>query len=267
MATFPSFSADVLEALAKVLGECGSGSEISRTLGDLGISDSSGETTKWKRLLAIFQDVQRKDRCANRIVVFLQRFVAPARFLGRANDFEAHRQSLNQALSFAGLEYGNDGQLRAVAAARSLPEAEARVQTLRSKFKGRAIHPEVLRFCEAELLQDNYFHALLEANKGLAQRIRDLSGVQLDGAALVDKVFSVQNPILALNRLVTESERSEQTGYATLLKGCFGAIRNPLAHTPRLFWDGEDDAADILSMLSLLHRKLDSCVRIPTLPR
>lgn len=266
MATFPSFSADVLEALAKELGGCCSGSEISRILGELAIQESSGESTKWRRLLAIFQDVQRHDRCANRVVAFLQRLVAPARFLGRAQEFEALRQNLNQALAFAGLEYGNDGQLRAVVAARTLPEAQARVQTLRSKFKGRALHPEVLHFCEAELLQDNYFHALLEANKGLAQRIRDLSGVHLDGAALVDKVFSVQNPILALNRLVTESERSEQTGYATLLKGCFVAIRNPLAHTPRLFWDGEDDAADILSLLSLLHRKLDGAIRIPATP-
>lgn len=260
MATFPSFSADVLEALAKELGDCGTGGEISRILRDLDIPDLSGESTKWRRLLALFQDIQRQDRCANRVVAFLQRLVAPARFLGRGQEFEALRQNLNQALAFAGLEYGNDGQIRAVVTTRTLPEAEARVQTLRSKFKGRALHPEVLRFCEAELLQDNYFHALLEANKGLAQRIRDLSGVQLDGAALVDKVFSVQNPILALNRLVTESERSEQTGYATLLKGCFVAIRNPLAHTPRLFWDGEDDAADILSLLSLLHRKLDGCV-------
>lgn len=263
MATFPSFSAVVLEALAKELGECGTGGEISRILRELDITDLSGESTKWRRLLAVFQDVQRKDRCANRIVGFLQRFVAPARFLGRAEEFEVHRQELNRALAFAGLQYGEDGQLRTIEVARTLPEAEARVQTLRSKFRGRAIHPEVLRFCQAELLVDNYFHALLEANKGLAQRIRDLSGVQLDGAALVDKVFSVQNPILAINRLVTESERSEQTGYATLLKGCFGAIRNPLAHSPRLFWDGEEDAADILSMLSLLHRKLDGCVKVP----
>jgi uncharacterized protein (TIGR02391 family) len=263
MAAFPSFSSGVLEALAKAVGDCGSGSEISQTLSRLSISDQSGESTKWRRLLSVFGGIQSQDGCANRIVAFVQSFVAPARFIGRAEEFEAHRQNLNLALAFAGLKFGEDGQLRATELARTLPEAEARVQTLRSKFRGRTIHPEVLRFCEAELLVDNYFHALLEANKGLAQRIRDLSGVQLDGAALVDKVFSVQNPILAFNRLMTESERSEQTGYATLLKGCFGAIRNPLAHSPRLFWDGEEDAADILSMLSLLHRKLDGCVKVP----
>ena len=263
MAAFPSFSGDVLEALAKALGECGSGSEISQTFQRVSMHDCSGESTKWRRLLSVFEDAQSQDRCANRVVSFVQAFMAPARFIGKSEVYECRRQELNLALAFAGLKFGEDGQFRPIDAARTIPEAEARVKTLQTKFKGRAIHADVLKYCSAELLADNYFHALFEANKGLAQRIRDLSGVQLDGAALVDKAFCGQQPILAINRLVTESERSEQTGFATLLKGCFGAIRNPLAHTPRLFWDGEDDAADIFSMLSLLHRKLDGCVKIP----
>jgi len=41
---------------------------------------------------------------------------------------------------------------------------------------------------------------------------------------------------------------------AQLLKGCFGAIRNPLAHEPKILWQGEDDAADYFSLVSLLHR-------------
>lgn len=263
MAAFPSFPAAVLEALARALGECGSGSEITSALDRSGIPDFSGQSTKWRRLLAVFEDVQRQNGCANRIIAFIQIFMAPARFIGKSQEYECHRQELNLALSFAGLKFGEDGQFRSIDAARTLAEADARVRALQNKFKGRTLHAEVLKYCRSELLVDNYFHALLEANKGLAQRIRDLSGLQLDGAALVDKAFCGTQPILALNRLVTESERSEQTGYATLLKGCFGAVRNPLAHTPRLFWDGEDDAADIFSMLSLLHRKLDGCARIP----
>ncbi|WP_243668601.1 TIGR02391 family protein [Methanoculleus chikugoensis] len=95
---------------------------------------------------------------------------------------------------------------------------------------GRRIHPpEVPKYCRAELLQDNYFHAVFEATKGLAQRIRDMSGgVQADGAALVDRVFSIDRPLLVLNSLRTETERSEHKGFAMLLKGCFGAARNPL---------------------------------------
>jgi uncharacterized protein (TIGR02391 family) len=141
-----------------------------------------------------------------------------------------------------------------------LDEAEQRTRTIRAKFAGRRIHPEVIKYCRVELLQENYFHAVFEAAKGLAQRIRDMSSVHLDGAALVDQVFSVERPVLAFNTLQTETERSEHKGFAALLKGCFSAVRNPLAHQPKLLWQGEDDAADYLSLISLLHRKLDDCV-------
>jgi uncharacterized protein (TIGR02391 family) len=225
------------------------------------LTDNSGESTKWRRLYAIFLEVQRSDGCANRVLDFIRAFLTPARFVGRSEEFENHRRELNAILAFSGLEYGADGQFRKIAAAQTLDEAEARARTVREKFKGRRIHPEVLKYCRAELMQDNYFHAVFEAAKGLAQRIRDLAGVDADGAALVDLVFSVEKPLLAFNTLQTVSERSEHKGYAALLRGCFAAVRNPPAHVPKVLWQGEDDAADHLSLISLLHRKLDNCVQ------
>jgi len=160
-------------------------------------------------------------------------------------------------LAFSGIEYGSDGEFRQREAARTLDEAERRVRTIQAKFQGRRVHPEVLKYCRVELMQDNYFHAVFEAAKGLAERIREMSEVELDGAALVDAVFSIERPLLAINSLRTETEKSEHKGFAMLLKGCFSAVRNPLAHQPRILWEGEDDAADYLSLISLLHRKLD----------
>jgi len=166
--------------------------------------------------------------------------------------------------TFRKREYGPDGQFRQVNAVTTLDEAEKRVQTIRAKLRGRSVHPEVLTYCRTELMQDNYFHAVFEATKGLAQRIRDMTGVQLDGAALIDRVFAIDRPLLALNSLRTESEISEHKGFALLLKGCFGAIRNPRAHEPTTPWKGEDDAVDYLTLLSLLHRKLADAVRVRT---
>lgn len=221
--------------------------------------DKSNESTKWRRLYWIFLDCQRQYGCANQILDFIQSFLTPARFVGRNDEFEANRQQLNTILSFSGLEYGKEGKFRQCKIAETLDEAEKRAWTIRAKFQGRQIHPEVLKYCRPELLQDNYFHAVFETSKGLAQRIRDLSGIQADGAALIDKVFSIEKPILAINSLRTETERSEHKGFALLLKGCFVAVRNPLAHGPKILWEGEDDAADYLSLISLLHRKLDDC--------
>lgn len=260
MSPVPIFPEGQIEALAKLLGECGSGSDISRVLFDRGLKDNSGESTKWRRLYAIFLEQQKQDACANRILDFICSLLIPARFVGKNEVFEEHRRELNTILAFSGLEYGQDGKYRCSDAAQTLTEAEQRAQTLRTKFQGRRIHPEVLKYCRAELLQDNYFHAVFEASKGLAQRIRDTSGIQADGAILVDRVFSLERPIMAFNSMQTETEKSAHKGFALLLKGCFGAVRNPLAHEPKILWHGEDDAADYLSLISLLHRKLDECV-------
>jgi len=63
----------------------------------------------------------------------------------------------------------------------------------------------------------------------------------------------------------TESEKSEQKGFANLLIGLFGAVRNPLAHAPKTNWPmSEQDALDILTLVSLIHRKLDGTQRMTT---
>ena len=260
MSAVPSLPEGQIEALAKVLGDCGSGTDISRVLADRGLHDKSGESTKWRRLYWIFLQSQKEYNCANKILDFIQAFLIPARFIRRSEDYEAHRFQLNAILAFSGLEYGKDGKFKTCDKAKTLDEAEQRVQIIQEKFRGRQMHQEVHKYCRKELMQKNYFHAVFEASKGLAQRIRELSGEQAEGAALIDKVFSVEKPILAFNSLRTETEKSEHKGFAALLKGCFAAVRNPLAHEPKILWNGEDDAADYLTLISLLHRKLDVCV-------
>ena len=261
MTAVPSLSDAQLEQIAHLLGNCGSGSEIDRMLESCSMEDNSGESTKWKRLYWVFRDYQQRNRCANQVLHFIRTFLAPVRFVQDNEKFESSRKSLNAVLAFSGIEYGPDGKFSRGKLAETIEEAEQRVRTIRAKFEGRRLHPEVLKYCRAELLQDNYFHAVFEASKGLAQRIRDLSEVQADGAALVDRVFGSARPILAINSLRTETEKSEHKGFAALLKGCFGAIRNPLAHEPKILWKGGDDAADYFSLISLLHRKLDDAVR------
>ena len=46
-----------------------------------------------------------------------------------------------------------------------------------------------------------------------------------------------------------------------LLKGLFGTFRNTKAHAPKIKWKIDElDALDILSMISLVHRRLDKTV-------
>ena len=266
MAQVSKFSEAQIDSLAKVLGDCVTGTEITNILKTHDIEDKSGESTKWKRLYSVFIGIQERDGCSNKIIDIIQcSFLDPSRFIGRKEEFENHRQKLNRILAFSGLEYGSDGQFRHCAKAQTVDEAEKRAQTIESELQRRNIHEEILKYCCAELLEDNLFHAVLEATKGLAECIREKSGVKDgDGVSLVEKVFSIQKPILAFNTLETETEKSEHKGFSSLLKGCFSMIRNPIAHQPKILWKNTDDIADYFSLISLLHRKLDDCT--PTQP-
>ena len=98
---------------------------------------------------------------------------------------------------------------------------------------------------------------MLEAIKGVAERIRNLSGLTTGGTELVNTAFSVKAPILTLNSLSTETEISEQKGFGNILVGLFGAVRNPSAHAPKITWPmTQQDALDVLSLVSFVHRKL-----------
>jgi uncharacterized protein (TIGR02391 family) len=260
--SIPCFPEGQIESLARLLGDCVTGDDITRVFFDRHITDSSGQSTKWRRLYWVFLQSQKDYHCANIILDFIKSLLLPSRFIDKKEIFEITRSKLNENLAFSGLEYCNDGNFRFCDAVRTIDEAEKRVQIIRLKLQGRSIHPEVYKYCRKELMQENFFHAVFEATKGLAQRIRELSGVQGDGFALIDKVFSLEKPIVALNSLRTDTEKSEHKGFAALLKGCFSAIRNPLAHEPKILWNGEDDAADYLTLISMLHRKMDSCVKI-----
>ena len=89
--------------------------------------------------------------------------------------------------------------------------------------------------------------------------IRRKTGLSGDGSALVDQVFGGAAPLLAINALTTDSQKSEQKGFANLLRGTFGMFRNPTAHEARIHWSmTKEDAEDLLSLLSLIHRRLDA---------
>lgn len=267
MAAIPKIDETHLQAVCDIIGDTSeglTGSEIGRLLAQCNIEDLEPAMTKRHRLFLALKTKQEKDRCANNVVNFVQSVMNPVRFVRNMGGFRELRERLNEVLAFAGLNIGEDGKIRAVTPASTLPEAQARAGRLRAALIQRNVHPDVLRFCRAELLQDNYFHAVLEATKSVAQKIRDKTGLAGDGADLVDQAFKITDPLLAINSLRTEAEQSEQKGFANLLRGMFGTFRNPTGHAPKIVWRIEEqDALDLLSLVSYLHRRLDAAVRVP----
>ena len=264
MAAIPSLSDAVLQRLCDVLGDTRlglTGTEIGRLLDRSGIPDQEPGVTKRHRLFAALANQQGLDGNANRILGCVQLAMDPVLYTSDAVVFEGRRRELNEILAFSGMELGDDGKLRPSARVRTLGEAKARADRLRRTMVDRNFHPEVLKYSRPELVDRNYFHAVFEAAKGLAERIRLMTGLTTDGAALIDEALSgpgSRPPIIAFNTLRTETERSEQRGLANIAKGVFGAFRNVTAHAPKAVWPiAEEDALDVIGVLSLLHRRLD----------
>ena len=270
MAAEPKFNDANLEALCNVLGDTGTGltgSEIGRYLRECNIDDPSPGMTKRHRLFEALRGKQNADGCSNGVLAFVRRVMDPVRHTSDRAYFETKRSELNVVLAFSGLQLFEDGALRRRSAATTLSQAEMAAGALRKALVERKVHADVLRFCRAELVADNYFHAVFEAAKSVAEKLREKTGLVSDGASLVDDALGLGKsglPRLAFNTLRTDSERSEHTGLMNLIKGLFGAFRNTTAHAPKIHWNvTEQDALDILTTISLIHRRLDSAVRTP----
>lgn len=125
--------------------------------------------------------------------------------------------------------------------------------------RNRAIHSEVQKYC----IKD-YYYAVFKAAKGLAQRVRDITGLTIDGGTLFQTAFSKNDPYLFFNSMKTDIEISEFIGLKELIEAIFHLVRNPAAHTPKINWKvDEDKALDILNVISFAHKYLDECHKMP----
>ena len=265
-----SFDPATIEGLARLLGEQYTGSTLTRLFQQARVDDVLGEGhTKWRRIDDALTARQRRDGHAGGIAAFLHASLTPKRFSGQRETYDSLRADVNEMLALEGLMLRDDGRLHRVTQARTLTEAEERADRLRARLRARGVHPDVLRFCRAELLQRNYFHAVLEASKSVSAKIRERTGLISDGSTLADEAFTLARnmPPLAFNAVVTPSERSAHTGYAHFVRGVVGAFRNPTAHEPKVAFDiSEDDALDMLATISMVHRRLDEAVTTPAAP-
>jgi uncharacterized protein (TIGR02391 family) len=266
----------VLRRVCDVLGETNAGltnKEIAQLLTAAKIRDptprSAGAGTyvvknKRDRLYDALILSQRETKSADAALSFIKIAMSPARYGQEPEVFESRQHDLNMALAWASLALTDAGRLRRTTAATSLTDARRRAARLRHVLVDRDAHPRLLAACVDEIRDDNYFHALLEGAKSIATEIRRRTGSRLDGAPLVqatcERTPTHPVPLLALNRLETQTERSRQDGFAAGLRAIFSAARNPTAHEPKILGAlAERDAIDLLTQMSYLHRRLDEC--------
>ena len=83
---------------------------------------------------------------------------------------------------------------------------------------------------ETGFYADSIESALKEINTVIKKIVKIKTGEELDGAKLMQKTFSLTNPIIELADLTNESGKNIQQGYLQILSGAMTGIRNPKAH-------------------------------------
>jgi len=118
------------------------------------------------------------------------------------------------------------------------------IETVLSEHLHRAV--------ESAYARRDYTGAILDAVYYLSEVIRERTGLDADGVALVGQAFGGKSPKLKINKLETESERNIQQGVESVLRGFYQAIRNPRSHEK--FSDSEQDADSIILFVDFLLR-------------
>ena len=256
-----SFDDVSLRNISNILSELLKHKEITEHLSSIGMIDSSIGQNKSNRLYFALKEKQNQDKCGNNVLGFVANIISPKRYNSEV-DFEKHRSLINEKLLYDGIEIDPTGQVKQVDKAKTISEAKRRSNKIKEKVNGISIHPEIIQFCEKEWLQENYFHAILEITKSVAEVLRNKSGLKSDGAELIDACLGLgkdNKPMLAINTLSTPSELSEHKGFGHFCKGFFSMYRNPKAHNPKALEETQlSEMIEVLIVASIIHNKLDN---------
>ena len=258
------FPAEIIEGVASVLGDTTNGltgSQITQRLGEVPICDVDPDNTKWKRIFNALADHQNNNGTGRCVVGLIHVAMKPARFVGDPAQFTYLQDGLNEVLVHAGYKVNDNGRVIKLkaGAAKTLSEAATRAGRVRVELRRRSTHSEVVRYCSDELLAKNNFHAVLEATKSVPDRLRRMTGLHGDGAKLVrDTLLPGDRPLVAINASRTETDRSEQVGFADIVRGLVGLYRNPTAHEPKIRRAvSDEELLEAFTTLSMIHRRLD----------
>lgn len=255
-----SLQRETLEVLSELISEMFTHSEITNLFLQHKYKNICSEGNKFVRVYNTFASEYNSRQDVAVILNVIFSVINPVQFATQ-EAYEDLLYKINTALAHDGLRLSfNNGnkKVHIIKKARDINDAKSKASQLRHILESRGIHPYVLRFCKSELLQDNYFHAVLEASKSIYSRIRKLSYLYEDGNKLIDIAFSTKNPILKINPLETQSDISEQIGFMNLIKGTTSMFRNPTAHEAKIYWAiSKEEAIDLLTIISFIHKKLD----------
>ncbi len=124
------------------------------------------------------------------------------------------------------------------------------------------IHPVIVNLTKKRVDDGFYADAVEAACKALNALVRGIvlnkTGEELDGAKLMQRACSVDNPVIRLTKGKSQSDQDTQQGYMQIFAGVMTGIRNPKAHDNESI--SREDAFRKLAMISMLMYKVDNKV-------
>ncbi|GAB6147022.1 TIGR02391 family protein [Desulfocicer niacini] len=125
------------------------------------------------------------------------------------------------------------------------------------------LHPRIVAIAkprfDAEFYSDSVEAAFKEVNVIVKKHFKQEINTELDGAKLMTRAFSKENPVIPLADTSTVDGMNIQQGYMHLFQGAILGIRNPSAHGNHEM--ERVDAIHSLFLSSLLLRKFDARIQ------
>jgi uncharacterized protein (TIGR02391 family) len=145
---------------------------------------------------------------------------------------------------------------------KQLPEYQPATPTAKPTDIWNMLHPVISGVAKSRFDAGHYADAVETAlkhiNATVKAKVKKKTGNELDGSKLMQAAFSVNNPVISLDDLSTQSGKDAQVGYMQIFAGAMTGIRNPKAH--EIINIDEQRAIHLLFLASLLMYKLDEAV-------
>lgn len=251
-----------LESICKPLGDITTGSKLTHMFESLGLSNTDENGTKWKRIFNSLSEDWNVTHSYDKLIKVIEWIMSPSLHTDEKAKYEETRDRLNVALSFIGLKLLENGKVIHRQKVETIDEALETVKRLKSDLQKFNIHKEILEFCKPEIISEDLFHLVFEASKCVLQKLRDISGLDTDGNKLVNQCFDGNNPLVFMNTLRTDDEKSEHKGLQALMNAIVYLYRNPKAHHLRyLSVDTYQTTIEALVMISRARYALEHCQR------
>lgn len=121
------------------------------------------------------------------------------------------------------------------------------------------LHPLVVKISKKRFEVGHYADAveaaLKEINSIVKEQYKRKTGFEEDGATLMNRAFSVNNPVFSFADITTETGRNIQQGYMQIFAGAMTGIRNPKAHNNMVL--DKNKAMHLLFIASFFALKLE----------